>query len=188
MAGRLDWLKGFDLVVRSLARLRDAHPDAHVRIAGTGQEDELLRVVARSVGVADRVELLGPCGHTEVLDEIAQASVVAVPSRAIEGFSLVALEAAHVGRPVVAAGVGGLTETVVDGVTGLIVPPDDLAALTAALGGLLADPHRAAALGAAARDHARRYDATHCARAYASIYDQLTDASGLLAASPTRTS
>ena len=188
MAGRLDWLKGFDLVVRALAVLRSSHPEAHVRIAGEGHERQRLLDVARAEGVADRVELLGPCTHTEVIGEIARAAVVAVPSRAIEGFSLVALEAAHLGRPVLATNVGGLTETVVDGVTGVLVPPEDLATLTSALTTLLDDPHHAEALGGAAREHARRYDAAHCARAYASTYDQITDAPELLVASPTGTS
>jgi len=188
MAGRLDWLKGFDLVVRALAGLRSSHPEVHVRIAGEGHEWQRLLDIASAEGVADHVELLGPCAHTEVIAEIARAAVVVVPSRAIEGFSLVALEAAHLGRPVLATNVGGLTETVVDGVTGVLVPPEDLATLTGALTALLDAPQHAETLGRAAREHARRYDAEHCARAYASTYDQITDASGLLVASPTGTS
>jgi glycosyltransferase involved in cell wall biosynthesis len=188
VAGRLDWLKGFDLVVRALTDLRDAHPDVHLRIAGTGHEEARLRDVARAFGVADRVELLGARTRAEVLDEIAQSTVVAVPSRAIEGFSLIALEAAHLGRPVVATAVGGLVETVVDHATGLLVPPDDHAALARAIGRLLADPARARALGEAARAHARHYDTEVCAGAYAAVYDRLSDARALVAASPTEAS
>lgn len=83
-----------------------------------------------------------------------RASVVACPSRR-EGFGVVAAEAMAWGRPVVATAVGGLRDLVVDGETGLVVPPGDVRALRAALERLLGDAALRARLGAAARERAR---------------------------------
>ena len=84
-----------------------------------------------------------------------RAAVVVVPSRR-EGYGVVAREAMAWGRPVVASAVGGLRDAVEDGVTGLLVPPRDVAALRRALERLLGDPELRARLGAAAREKARR--------------------------------
>ena len=84
-----------------------------------------------------------------------RAAVVVVPSRR-EGYGVVAREAMAWGRPVVASAVGGLRDAVEDGVTGLLVPPRDVAALRGALERLLGDAALRARLGAAAREKARR--------------------------------
>jgi glycosyltransferase involved in cell wall biosynthesis len=83
-----------------------------------------------------------------------RASVVACPSRR-EGYGVVAREAMGYGRPIVAAAVGGLTEALEDGITGLLVPPRDPRALRAAIERLLGDTDLRRRLGAAARDLAR---------------------------------
>ncbi len=104
---------------------------------------------------------------------LERSLAVVVPSRG-EGFGMVALEASERGRPVIASAVGGLPEIVEDGVTGLVVPPDDPAALAAAILALARGPHRAAAMGAAAR--ARALAAFPLARVVgetASLYEEL---------------
>ncbi len=85
-----------------------------------------------------------------------QAAVVAVPSHR-EGFGVVCAEAMAHGRPVVAGAVGGLLDLVVDGVTGLLVPPRDVPALRAALERLLGDRELRRRMGAAARERARAH-------------------------------
>jgi glycosyltransferase involved in cell wall biosynthesis len=97
---------------------------------------------------------LGFVPHHELGPLYERAAVVAVPSHR-EGFGVVALEAMAHGRPVVASAVGGLLDIVVDGATGLLVPPGDVAALRAALERLLADPELRRRLGAAGRERAR---------------------------------
>jgi glycosyltransferase involved in cell wall biosynthesis len=84
-----------------------------------------------------------------------RAAVVAVPSRR-EGYGVVAREAMAWGRPVVATAVGGLTDAIADGETGVLVPAGDVPALGAALERLLGDAALRVRLGAAAREHARR--------------------------------
>jgi glycosyltransferase involved in cell wall biosynthesis len=99
-----------------------------------------------------------------------RAAVVAVPSRR-EGYGVVARQAMAWGRPVVASAVGGLTDAVEDGVTGLLVPPGDVAALRAAIERLLGDPALRARLGAAGRERAPRFGAATAALvdAYAEV-------------------
>jgi 2-deoxystreptamine N-acetyl-D-glucosaminyltransferase/2-deoxystreptamine glucosyltransferase len=97
---------------------------------------------------------LGFVPHDELLRRLEAAAVVACPSHR-EGFGVVCAEAMAHGRPVVASAVGGLLDLVVDGETGILVPPRDTAALRAALERLLADPGLRSRLGAAARERVR---------------------------------
>ena len=128
-------------------------------------------VVAGDGPLRDEVPgALGMVPHDELLRLYERAAVVACPSRR-EGFGVACLEAMAAGRPVVASSVGGLRDLVVDGVTGLLVPPGDVAALRAALEQLLADAGLRKRLGRAARERVlaeftwKRY-AEHIRRAY----------------------
>src|SRR5436190_9047704 len=168
-AGRLHDQKGFDLAIDALSRLTTRYPDLYLHIAGTGEEEATLRRQARRLGVGARVRFLGTITHDEMHREISTASVVVVPSRTIEGFSLVALEAAHLARPVVASRVGGLPETIEDGRTGVLVPPGDADLLAEAIADLLADHERAIGMGEQARRRATRFDVAGCADSYADV-------------------
>jgi glycosyltransferase involved in cell wall biosynthesis len=113
-------------------------------------------VVAGDGPLRDRVPgAQGFVPHDELQRLYARAAVVACPSRR-EGFGVACLEAMAHGRPVVATRVGGLRDLVVDGETGLVVPPRDPAALRHALETLLADPELRHRLGGAARERARQ--------------------------------
>src|ERR687888_2272966 len=106
-----------------------------------------------------RERVLGARGfvpHDELLGLYERAAIVACPSRR-EGFGVTCAEAMAYGRPVVASAVGGLLDLVVDGETGLRVPPRDPAALRAALERLLGDQELRHRLGAAARDRIREH-------------------------------
>jgi glycosyltransferase involved in cell wall biosynthesis len=107
----------------------------------------------------------------------ARAAVVVVPSRR-EGFGMAAREAMAHGRPVVATSVGGLRDAVEDGVTGLVVPPRDPAALRAALERLLADPELRLRLGAAARERVARTGPAETAEALLGVYADLLSRRG----------
>ena len=117
--------------------------------------DGIPLVVVGDGPLRDRVPAArGFVAPAEVGGYLDRAAVVVCPSRR-EGYGVVAREAMAHGRPVVATPVGGLAEAVVDGETGLLVPPGDVPALRAALERLLADPPLAARLGAAGRERAR---------------------------------
>jgi len=149
--GRIQPLKGLDLAVQALAEIDDAVLWAVGGPSGTDGPGELERVLklAADLGVADRLLLLPPRPHHELVDYYRAADVCLVPSRT-ESFGLVALEAAACGTPVVAASVGGLRSIVADGETGLLVEGRDPLEWATAVALLLDDGDLAAAMGAQA--------------------------------------
>jgi glycosyltransferase involved in cell wall biosynthesis len=176
--GRLVRRKGVDEVIAALRRL----PDTELLVAGgppsdTGLERDpdarRLRQVAAAAGVADRVRLLGAVARADVPALLRSAdAVVCVPW--YEPFGIVPLEAMACGRPVVASAVGGIQDTVVDQVTGLLVPPRRPDALAAALRTLLAAPTQALAYGIAGRDRVlARYGWDRIADATAAVYAEV---------------
>jgi glycosyltransferase involved in cell wall biosynthesis len=178
--GRLVARKGVDDAIRALAGV----PGAELVVVGgppaealaTDTEALRLRGVARTAGVADRVVFRGQLGHGEVA-RVLRSADIALAAPWYEPFGIVPLEAMACGLPVVGTAVGGLLDSVVHGVTGLLVPPRDPAALAAALHTLARDPGRRRRMGRAGARRARaRYDwATVAARTLA-VYEQLVAA------------
>jgi len=146
---RLEPQKGLDTAVRALAAL----PGATLLVLGEGRDREALESLASSLGVRERLLLPGRVGDVAAL--YGQADMLVHPAR-WEGFGLAMLEAMLAARPVVAARAGSAPELVEDGRTGALVPVDDVTALVAAVSGLLDDPPRAALLGRAGLERARR--------------------------------
>ena len=134
--GRLDRVKGYDQLVEASAMVLRDRPEAWFVVAGDGQERRALEAQARRLGVAERWLFLGWQEHLEPLYHAFDLSVL--PSRN-EGMGRAAVEALACGRPVVATAVGGLPSVVEDGVTGLLVPPEDPQALASAILQLLED-------------------------------------------------
>ena len=169
-AGRVEWEKGLQTAVDALPALRRAFPGTTLRVAGDGGYVGEARELARRRRVASAVTWLGRLDDDGLARAYREADVVVVPSL-YEPFGLVALEAAAAGTPRVVARTGGLAEQVRDGVTGLVVEPGSVAALTTAVAGLLADPRRARRVAAAARREARtRHDWAGVAAATAAVY------------------
>jgi glycosyltransferase involved in cell wall biosynthesis len=160
--------KAHEILLDAVARLAPAHPDLRVRVAGDGPRAAELRALAATLGIADRVSFLG---HRDDVDALlAEADVFVLPSRS-EAFPNSVVEAMAAGLPVVATTVGGLPELVQPGRTGLLVPPDDGAALARAIASLIAHPERARALGDTARETvARRYSFDRMVRAFERLY------------------
>jgi len=146
--------KDVDIALSAFARVRAAFPAARLVIAGEGPEGERLRRRAHKLQIADAVEFPGRVAPVEVPGLLDEASLVLMPSRA-ETFGLVALEAAVMQRPVVASRVGGLSEVVADGLTGVLVSAGDAGAMAEATIALLGDEARCRRLGLAARRRAQ---------------------------------
>jgi glycogen(starch) synthase len=159
--------KGFDVALRALASL----PDLHLTLAGDGVELPPLKQLAHELGIAHRVDFRGWVHPESVSALINEAGLVVVPSRWREPFGLVAVQAAQMGRPVVASNVGGLPEVVRHGVTGLLVAPDAPKELSDAIAWMSGHPEEAAALGAAAQKlAATHFSIDRCAGEYAALY------------------
>ena len=155
--GRMVPRKGIDMAVRALAGL----PDAELVIAGGPEREALdrdpeslrLQRLARDLGVADRVTFAGRLDRARSAALLASADAVCITPW-YEPFGMVPLETMASGKPVVGTAVGGLLDSVEDGVTGILVPPGDEEATTRALRTLLDDPDAAAAMGRAGRRRA----------------------------------
>lgn len=171
--GRLVMDKGFDVALRVFATVRERIPDVRFLIAGDGVERSSLEQDARHLGLGDHLRFLGVVLPDDVPAVINRATLVLMPSRR-EGLPLVAIEAAYMGRPVVATPVSGLAEIVVDGATGLLAPKDDVGGLSRAVLTLLEHPELARRMGAAARQRARELFALdRCADRFDELYRRL---------------
>jgi glycosyltransferase involved in cell wall biosynthesis len=145
-AGRVIAAKGIDVLIRAAPSV-----EAEFVVCGDGVKLAAMRRLAQRLGVAGRVRFTGWLGGEQLARELAEASVLALPSVWPEPFGLVGIEALAAGRPVVASATGGIEDWLEHGVNGLRVPAGDPAALAAALNELLADPARQATMGESGR-------------------------------------
>ena len=163
--GRLAAPKDPLTLIRALAQV--SHPFSAC-VVGDGPERAAVEAEIRAAGLGRAVELTGE--RRDVPDLLAAADVFALSSRS-EGAPLSVLEAMAAGLPVVASNVGGLPELVADGETGVLVPPEDPAALAAALDRLLGDAELRRTLGARGRDRVReRFDLSTLREAHLTLY------------------
>jgi glycosyltransferase involved in cell wall biosynthesis len=146
-AGRVVAAKGTSVLIRAA---RDV--DGEFVICGDGWQLDAMRKLARRLGVQRRVHFKGWLPAQELAEELANASVVVMPSLWPEPFGLVGIEALSAGRPVIASSTGGIGDWLQDGVSGLCVPPGDAPALARALNELLASPGRQQEMGIAGRE------------------------------------
>jgi glycosyltransferase involved in cell wall biosynthesis len=152
--GRLKKYKRVDVVIRAFAALR--LPEATLEIAGTGDYRARLERLVNSLKLAERVKFLGFITEDEKIHLLrrAWASTLASPK---EGWGISNLEAAACGTPVIAANSPGIRESVIDGLTGFLVPPDDVSAMTAAMRGIVESPALVSSLGTAGRSYAETF-------------------------------
>jgi glycosyltransferase involved in cell wall biosynthesis len=148
--GRLVEKKGFDLLIRAFARLDQ--PGLRLRIAGDGPQRQALVALAEAEGVADRVDFLGAQPHAAALALIRSGALFVLPCRTSatgdrDGIPVVLMEAMAAAKPVVAGKLETIAELVEDGVSGVLVPPDDADALTRAIGRMIADDAARRAMG-----------------------------------------
>jgi glycosyltransferase involved in cell wall biosynthesis len=170
VVARLEPQKGHDVVLEAAARLRDRFPRLRYLFVGGGSAEAALRAAVVRRGLTDRVTVTG--FRTDAADLLRAADLSVLVSTK-EGLSNTLLESLAAGRPVVASRVGGNAEVVSDDV-GILVPPRDPDALTAALARLAADPAAAAAMGARGRARVRReFSVARMAGETAALYEEL---------------
>ncbi len=170
MVGALRARKGQDVAVQAWPKVLQDFPNARLLLVGDGPEGEGLRGAARELGIAERVIFAGT--RNDVSRLIRASSLVVLPSEH-EALPTTLIEAAACGRPVVATDVDGIPEVVENGVTGLLVPVGDEAALAREVTALLGDAPRRARMGENARALAeKRFNARGWAERLYEIYEQ----------------
>jgi phosphatidyl-myo-inositol dimannoside synthase len=156
---KLDYsYKGHDVLIQALAKLRAVVPDVDWVVVGDGRLRPALEAMASAAGLSDSARFVGEV--PDVLRDywLRRADVFAMPSRLPgEGFGIAYLEANAYGKPVVGANVGGPREAIEDGVSGVLVDPNDPGAVADALARLLGDPAYAQRLGSGGARRAQRF-------------------------------
>lgn len=155
--GTLHEVKGQRFLLEAAARLSRQGRNVRVVLLGDGPDGDSLKALTDQLGCADRVLFAGAVNHDEVLRWYERSTVVVTPSVPSsdgrrEGIPTVLMEAMATGVPVVGSDLTGIPELIEHGVTGLLSPPGDAAALADALASLLDDPDMAARLGRAGRE------------------------------------
>ncbi len=171
--GRLTYYKGFEVLLRALARV----PQAELDLIGGGEGEAGLRALAVELGLGERLRLLGRVDDAALAQAYADCDVFCLPSldRA-ESFGLVLLEAMRAGRAVVASRIpgSGVNHVVSEGETALQVAPGDVEALADALVRLAEDPALRLRLGAAGRQRfEREFDIRRCAEQLELLYGEV---------------
>jgi glycosyltransferase involved in cell wall biosynthesis len=146
--------KGQADLVRAVALLKERWPDLVCFLAGTGGNMESLRRLVEELGVSHEVILLGY--RSDAVEIMNAMDIVILPSLGKEGRPLVLLEAALLGIPSICSSIPGNNEVVVDGVTGLLFPPGEPAALAQQIDRLLSDRERCVGMGQKAQERARQ--------------------------------
>jgi len=142
---------GPDVLLKAMVLVKQECPSAFLVMKGFRDPDPY-RALAERLGLSDRVEIGGAVEHEQVSEVLDEFDIFCMPSRE-ESFGVAAIEASATELPVVASNVGGIPEAVLDGRTGILVPPDNPGALAAALISLIENPDRARELGSAGRRH-----------------------------------
>lgn len=171
VAGRLAPIKGIDDILAAMPALLQRSPDLRLEIAGEGPQQAALAAAAERLGIGSATAFLG--WQADLRPLYRRWSVFVQPSR-YEGLGLSALEAMGAGLPVVATHVGGVPEVVEDGVSGLLVPPRDPAALAVAVRSLLDDAGRRVEMGKVGKRRVREeFSEARLVAATADVYDRL---------------
>jgi glycosyltransferase involved in cell wall biosynthesis len=173
MVGNLDWRKNPGALIEAAPAIRAAVPAVRVALVGAFPD------AASEARARERIEALGLAGTVTVTGflpnpfPVVRALDVLVHPALRDPFPLALLEGMALGRPIVATAVGGIPEMLVGGESGVLVPPDDPAALAGGIVGLLRDATRREALGAAAFSRLRtHFTLDGFARAMFETFDQ----------------
>jgi glycosyltransferase involved in cell wall biosynthesis len=146
--GRLVGWKGLRVILEALPQLPQ---QVHYLVVGEGPEAARLREQASQLGLAQRVHFCGRIAHDELPQVLSQVDLLVQPSLGEESFGITLVEAMACALPVLASRQGGMTEIVLPGVTGELLPPGEVGAWRAAIAQLLQQPDTMRALGAAGR-------------------------------------
>jgi rhamnosyl/mannosyltransferase len=183
--GKLIYYKGLDYLLHAFSQMKTSR--TCLIVVGDGGERERLTRLARQLRITDRVFFLGAVPDSQLPFVYSIADVVVLPSISRrEAFGIVLLEAMAAGKPVVASAIPGVSEVVLDGRTGYLVPPRDPIALAAALDSILQDRSIARRMSDEAKRVANsRYDWEHVCKMYFDLYEEKLNSETRPPAQPT---
>lgn len=147
--GRIEWEKGVFVAVRAMPTVIAQHPDARLRMVGTGGQSDAVAALVSQLNLSEHVQLLGHVDERTLRDVYSSTDLLLAPS-SYEPFGIVALEGAAMGLPLIVGDTGGLAEFVTDA-RGRRFPPGDPAALASQILEALADPDATARRARSAR-------------------------------------
>ncbi len=157
-AGRLEEFKGVDYLISALSTVIEKFPNTRLVIAGDGSSRKHLETLTKKLRLQDNVVFLGHVNRTELERLYQKASIVVVPSIWPEAFGKIGIEAMSVGRPVVATDVGGISDWLIDGQNGFLVPPADSDILAKSVIKIFSDPEMFLKMAEVARKKAEEFD------------------------------
>lgn len=148
--GRLTWQKGFSQAIQAIKKIVEQGIQVDYSILGDGQEKEHLVYMVRNLGLDNHVHLKGLQTQEQVYKALSEADIYFHPSES-DAIPVALMEAASMGKPIVASKVGGIPEAIENGVTGLLVPPYDIDEMIKSLLALIYNPKMRLDLGLAAQ-------------------------------------
>ena len=165
-------VKGHTYLLKAMAMILEQHPSCRLCLVGSGYLESELKNLSSQLGIAEHVDFAGQRPPDEIPWWMSVADVVVVPSLT-ESFGLVAAEAAACGTPVVASGVGGLTDHVIEGENGFFIPPCDSAAIARKVNWLFSNPSLLDTMQSRCVSSARKHDSRLQAQKVLSLYESL---------------
>lgn len=176
LVGRLAWEKGVDLFLAAAARVLTELPQTRFVVAGEGPDRDQLERTIDELKIRHNVTMLG---RRDDMPAVYASLDIMVSSSRQEGLPMAILEGMASGLPLIATPVGEVATVVRDGESGILVPTEDVARLSAAIALLLRDPARRAQLGAAARQRIQaEYSAERMTADYLRVYDEAIGSAG----------
>ena len=168
-----NWRYGPDVLLKAMVEVKKVIPDIKLSMAGTGELNEFLKSLAAQLNLSGTVDFVGFVPHEQMYSFISQHHLMVMPSLT-EAFGVAALEASACGRPVIASNVGGVPEVVLDGTTGILVPPKDPDKLAQAIISLTQDAGRREKMGRAGYEFVKqRYSWERSLDMMCDLYERL---------------
>ncbi len=174
--GRMVHKKGFDVLIRAMALLRESHPKVKAVLIGEGDLKHAWQLLAQELGVGDCVLFVGRVAHDQIARYYNMADMLAMPSvtRPVDGLNVCVVDAMSCAKPIVASDAAGNPLVVTDGLNGLLVNENNPGQLAHAIAQLADSPELRARMGAASRRRVEEeFDWSHLAQRYIAHFREI---------------
>ncbi|MEK7538393.1 MAG: glycosyltransferase family 4 protein [Patescibacteria group bacterium] len=173
--GRIEKFKGVQYLIESMPNIIKRYSDIRLDIAGTGPYENQLKLLTKELGIESHVNFLGHLNRGQLHDLYRRLKILIVPSVWPEPFGKVGIEAMSLGRPVIASDAGGMSEWLVDGETGYLVPPENSSAIADKVIRILSTPGMLQEMSLNARSRALDFDIEQHAQIIVKLYNDVAE-------------